>query len=390
MYDGIEWDAGDAFGACGGGCGGTACGAGFMRWLCSPHPMYARSEMMIYWSKGMHVPPMVTTSPDDTPRTEAGVLGETGTTVLFGAGNLTNESRLAGRWTLGRWFDACQSTGIEVSYLVTETATTGFFATSTGSPILARPFYNVETGEQDSRLVAFPEVSDGSIDVYANTRLKGLDAVLRHGMFGNASQRLDFVVGYRFMELQDLLRTHEFTFVTDPEGLEPLGTSRSIIDTFDTRNQFHGVNLGFAGRVQRARWSMDMLMKLGVGNTHSRVALDGSTTVTPPDGGDPVTYDSGLLVLPSNRETVSHNQFSMVPELGFNVGYDLTRRLRATVGYSLIYWSHVARAAEQMNTDLNPTQFPPDELVGAASPREPFVVNDYWIQGINFGLDFRF
>jgi hypothetical protein len=80
----------------------------------------------------------------------------------------------------------------------------------------------------------------------------------------------------------------------------------------------------------------------------------------------------------------------MIPELGINLGYDLTPRLRATVGYSLIYWSHVARAGDQVNTDLNPNEFQSTSWTGAAIPRETFVVNDYWIQGLNVGLDLTF
>lgn len=389
MGGGVGWDAGDAWGSCNGCCRDQACGGGLMRWLSSPHPMYVRSEVMVYWSKGVHVPPLVTTSPDGTARANAGVLGQEDTSVLFGASNLNNSSRLGGRWTLGRWFDPCETTGIEISYLATETNTTGYFATSTGAPILARPFYNVEDGEQDSRLVAYPDVNDGSIDVYSKTRLSGFDAVMRHGLYSDPCRRLDFIAGYRFMELKDLFRTHEFTFSTDPTSVVPVGTSMSIYDIFDARNEFHGANLGFAGRMQNNRWSMDLLMKLGVGNTHSRLQLNGSTTTTTP-GGTPVVNNTGLLVLPSNQETVSHNHFSMIPELGFNLGYDLTKRMRATVGYSLIYWSHVARAADQVDTDLNASQFSGGTLDGAASPREPFVVSDYWIQGVNFGLDFRF
>jgi hypothetical protein len=384
------WDAGDSWGSCNGCCRGQAFGGGLMRWMTTSHPMWARTEMMIFWSKGMHTPPLVTTSPDGTARTDAGVLGRDSTSVLFGASNLADSSRLGGRFTLGRWFDPCETTGIEVSYLATEADTTGYFATSTGSPILARPFYNIQTGEQDAKLVAYPQVSNGSIDVYAKTRLWGLDAVMRHELYSDPTHRLDLITGYRYMDLRDEFRTHEFTFSTDPTGTVPLGSSISIIDSFNTRNDFHGANLGFAGRMQNARWSMDMLMKLGVGNTRSRVALDGSTQTISPPGATPVVADSGLLVLPSNQGTVSHNHFSMLPELGLNLGYDLTPRMRATVGYSLIYWSHVARAADQVNTDLNTSQASGGTLAGAALPRQPFVVDDYWIQGINFGLDLRF
>ncbi len=387
---GAYWDAGDTWGD---PCRGRSCGFrpgfGLMRWLATPNPTYGRIEAMLLWGKGMHVPALATTSPDGTARAQAGVLGQEGTSVLFGQTNLANTSRIAGRWSLGRWFDCNQTTGLEVSYLTTETDTSGYFATSAGTTIIARPFYNVDTGEQDARLISYSGVSDGSIDVYARSRLDGLDVTMRHGLFWDSNRRLDFMVGYRYMQLKDVFRTHEATFSTDTSGLVPVGTATSIYDLFDTKNEFNGANLGFAGRMQYNRWSMDLLMKLGIGNTRSRVNLQGSSTVTTPDG-TVASYESGLLVLDSNKEAITHNQFTMIPEIGVNLGYDLTPRMRATVGYSLIYWSHVARAGDQVNLDLNPNEFQSTSWTGAAIPRETFVVNDYWIQGLNIGLDMRF
>jgi outer membrane protease len=290
---------------------------------------------------------------------------------------------------LGRWFDCNQTTGLEISYLTAETDTSGFFATSAGTTIIARPFYNVDTGKQDARLISYSEVNDGSIDVSARSHLDGLDFTMRHGLFWDSSRRLDFMAGYRYMQLKDVFRTHEATFSTDPSGLVPIGTATSIHDLFDTKNEFNGANLGFAGRMQNNRWSVDLLMKLGIGNTRSRVNLQGSSTITTPDG-KVASYDSGLLVLDSNTQSITHNHFSMIPEIGINLGYDLTPRMRATVGYSLIYWSHVARAGDQVNTDLNPNEFQSTTWTGAAIPRETFVVDDYWIQGLNVGLDLHF
>jgi len=79
-----------------------------------------------------------------------------------------------------------------------------------------------------------------------------------------------------------------------------------------------------------------------------------------------------------------------MPELGVSLGYDLTCRLRATVGYTLIYWSNVARPGDQIDTELNASQFPPGELVGAPHPEFRFQTTDFWAQGLNFGLEYRF
>src|SRR5690606_15408467 len=38
--------------------------------------LFVRAEYLAWSTKGMNLPPLVTTSPDDTPRVDAGVLGE--------------------------------------------------------------------------------------------------------------------------------------------------------------------------------------------------------------------------------------------------------------------------------------------------------------------------
>ena len=99
----------------------------------------------------------------------------------------------------------------------------------------------------------------------------------------------------------------------------------------------------------------------------------------------PVTSPGGFLAQASNSGQYQRNQFTMVPELGINVGFDLTPRLRLVGGYSLIYWSAVARTGDQI--DLNLT-FP--TVTGIRSPEFRFAMTDYWAQGLNLGIDFRF
>ena len=43
-----------------------------------------RAEYLAWWTKSASLPALATTSPSGTPRSEAGVLGEPGTSVLFG------------------------------------------------------------------------------------------------------------------------------------------------------------------------------------------------------------------------------------------------------------------------------------------------------------------
>ena len=82
----------------------------------------------------------------------------------------------------------------------------------------------------------------------------------------------------------------------------------------------------------------------------------------------------------------------MVPELNANLGYAITPQLRLIVGYTFIYWSSVARAGQQIDTDVNSTMLPNSPNPPTGDLRHPqFVFHEepFWAQGISAGLDYR-
>ena len=81
---------------------------------------------------------------------------------------------------------------------------------------------------------------------------------------------------------------------------------------------------------------------------------------------------------------------TVIPEFGVTLGYDLTPCLRATVGYTLLYWSQVARPGDQIDLDVNLSQIKPSGLVGPARPEFNWVGSDVWVQGSSAGLNYRF
>ena len=54
----------------------------------------------------------------------------------------------------------------------------------------------------------------------------------------------------------------------------------------------------------------------------------------------------GVLAQPSNIGGYGQTHLATVGELGIRVEYALTQQLYASCGYTLIYWSSVARVAE--------------------------------------------
>ena len=340
----------------------------------------------------MNLPPLVTTSPAGTLWEDAGVLGQPDTEILFGDDRLDVGAQSGGRFRVGLWLDPSGCRGVEGSYMMLGEGRERFEQTSEGDPILARPIFNTATGEQDALIVAF-EGQDGAVPpnhfeyhgsmaVSGKTRLQGAEALFRRSLFQQCESRLDFLLGYQFNRLEDELRIEQdFEVVDDP--LVIAGTTVDLFDLFDARNDFHGAQLGVVFRERVCRWSMEMLLKLGLGNTHSQVVIDGSTIQDPPP---PAPALDGFLAAGTNIGVYEQDQFTMIPELGVTLGYDVTCNLRATFGYTFIYWSKVARPGDQIDLHV----FMSDQVLPHEHPQFTWVTTDFWAQGMRFGLDYRF
>ena len=85
----------------------------------------------------------------------------------------------------------------------------------------------------------------------------------------------------------------------------------------------------------------------------------------------------------TNAGAFTNNHFSVLPEVGIQAGYKIGDHVRLSLGYSFIYLNHVARPADQININIDPTQ---------GTPNPPFRFHDtnFWAHGINAGLEFRF
>ncbi|NUQ65122.1 MAG: BBP7 family outer membrane beta-barrel protein [Pirellulales bacterium] len=385
MYDG-DWGPGDTYG-----------GSGFVPWWgFAPGRLWVRSEYLLWWTEGAHLPPLVTTSPQGTSQTNAGVLP--GATVLLGNEEINSGSRSGGRITFGLRPNGCSPWGIETSYMRLGNESTFFAAEGEGGrPILARPFNFVWNNDPDNpggdengpaaHLISFADAQgtlfEGAVAVESSTTLQGVELLMRRRVSDWCTGGVDLVAGWRYWRLDD-----DLIILESVDRLRAPTATVALTDVFQTENRFNGGELGVIADAQWCRWSFEGLLKVAIGRTESEVTIDGSTVTT--SGTPPVDATSpfGLLALPSNIGTYQEEEFAMVPEFGLSVGYDLTCRLRLTFGYTLVYWGQVARAADQIDLDLNlPVE---GEQTGPDRPVFPFATTDFWAQGMNFGLDFRF
>ncbi len=350
--------------------------------------LWFSSEALLWWAKGGETPALLTTSPGATAQAQAGVLGQAGTSVLFGDQELNTGLHAGARLSFGLWIDRCQESGLEFSYLVLGENNQSY--SNPNNPILARPFFNVTTGALDSQLIAYPNAFNGTFTANSTENFEGAEALWRRAIVHGSDGRIDLLAGYRYASLTDGLDLVGSVTSSGTAAVPPPGTTVTAYDTFHTRNEFNGGEIGFATQWHRSRWSLDTLLKLGIGQTSTQVIINGGSQVFA--NGTSLPYAGGMLALPSNMGTFSSQQFSVMPELGCTLGYDVTSRLKATVGYTLLYWSNVARPGDQIDLNVDPGQFPPPTTATGARPGafQPPHMSDFWAQGVNLGLDYRF
>jgi hypothetical protein len=349
--------------------------------------LWLRAEYLMWWTKALGLPPLVTTSPLGTPPDKAGELGRS-LELGMDETNL-GDVRSGGRVTLGAWLVADHWIGLETSFLFLGQQGESYRATSEQFPILARPFFNVLTGEGDAFLVAHRDFLSGSVTVAAENEFLGSESLLRVALVDDDSFHLHGLFGYRFAHLKDRLRISQTSAWTVDDGFIYEGTTKQLWDEFAAKNQFHGGTLGLAIQLRRPRWFLNATGKASLGSTFSTVWIDGSTTTTVPGAGS-ATDNSGLLALGTNLGKHNRSGFSVIPEAEVTLGYNVTSSFQVFLGYQFLYWSGVARPGDQIDLSLNPSQFPPGTLDGPVRPAFPGKTSGFWAQGLNFGLEWRF
>lgn len=360
------------------------------RLIASTHDrLWFHSEFLLWWSKGANMPALATTSPIGTAQGQAGVLGAPGTSLLFGNQAVGSNARPGGRFTTGWWLSPCHDLGIEATYLFLGATTVGFHASDQAHPILAQPFLNAQTGAQDASLVAYPGVESGTLGIMLQNKFNSLETLIRKAFVLESDYRADFLFGFRYARFAESLNVNSRSTTTAGSGITPAGTVTNISDFFGASNQFFGGELGVATQSRRGRWSVDLQCKVALGYSQSSVSVLGQTATTVPSQA-PVVYQGGLLALPTNIGGYGLGGFGVIPELGATLEYQVTRRLSATFGYRVLYWSRVARPADQVDLNINPSQFPPGQLTGPAAPQFQSVITDFWVQGLTAGLKYRF
>ncbi len=333
------------------------------------------------------MPPLVTTSTPTPNRENAGVLGFDRTQIVFG-GEDVDDNPLSGiRTTLGTWLNASHTLGVGGRYFALADTEANFSGSNDNFQFLSRPFFNVITDEQDALLLVYPNDLVGGVDVNLTGSVYGWEAFFRKLYRTGCNHRLDFLAGYRHLKLEEELTINDrFRFI-DPNDVN-FGRQEFDNDFFGTSNTFHGADLGIIGESQEGCWSLDFALKVALGNMRQIANISGSHVIQVPGVADQ-TGTGGLLTQPSNIGRFENDQFVWIPEANVNLGYAMTPNVDVTVGYTFIYISDVMTTGAQIDPAVNLTQRI-GAPIGDPLPQFPGRQEDFWLQGLNFGLNWRY
>lgn len=220
------------------------------------------------------------------------------------------------------------------------------------------------------------------------TNLGGGDINLLYNLYRADGWTINILGGYRFVELDESLSINASSnlFVTavytDNFGnvlaTAPPGSQVVVYDQFDTCNSFNGGQIGTEFQYQWDRWQVGGFAKLGIGDMHEVVNINGGTTVFPVSGNPVAMTGGNYATLQIGRYAT--DRFALVPECQLKLAYALGARISVEAGYDFLFLSSVLRPGNQIDNTYD----------GVVHPDVPMASSSFWAQGLTLGLRFNF
>lgn len=351
------------------------------------------AEYLLWFTKSGQYPPLLSTS---SPAF-SGILGTGDSRVILGNGSFGDTLHSGGRFGFNRKLGNCGLWSLEGSVFVLENNETTFRADSSQYPVLARPFTNANQGIPFSEVLASPGLAAGVATVGLETMVWGGELNLRRALNCNPCSKFDLIMGFRYMNVSEELNIVESFARTEgsPTSIGvPNAMAGTVTDQFRTENHFYGATVGLAHERKRGRWFTSLTGKISLGQVEQQLSINGAQSIIF-DNGMNSQFAGGLLAVPgANIGTYSQTKFAVVPEIGFNLGYQLTSRCRAFVGYNFLYMSNILRPGEQIDQNIDITRIPNFPVGGVARlpvvlPTVPLKESDFFVQGVSFGFQWN-
>jgi hypothetical protein len=332
---------------------------------------WASVDYMLLWRKERFYPPLVTTNPTAPP-----ILGDPGTTILFGDENLGKAPKAAIRADIGIWLTRCLGFG------------GGFFALkdsnikfqeeggANGLPILGRPFFDTSVQMQTAFIFSYPSpLTVGKIDIDTSNHLWGYDIYAKRRYLASPCFKFDLIAGFVSSQIIDNININTRQVIETTEIF--------VHDKFNCTNNYYAGLVGAISEWRSKNWAISLSGKVGLGNMVKTVEIKGSETAI--TGTSRETIPTGLLAQPSNIGENKAHKFEIVPQVNANLQLRIWGPLWLTAGYTYMYWPAVVLAGEQIDLNVNPTQLP-GPIVGTPSPLPHQHNKSFWMQGLTAGF----
>jgi len=324
------------------------------------------------------------------------LLGTPNSSIVLGSKKIKTGWSSGARVGIGCWFDDSQCYGTELNYfcLPSESKQCSVHSNgsgSTSSSFLAIPYFNVVTSAEDSIAIASPVLSiSGTAVLKVTNKMQGFEW---NALTTISCPTFIALAGFRYWNFREYL-----TFATNspfnPPHVADIYTTR---DTFNTKNNFYGVQLGLAWKSDFNCLSITVKGKIAIGAMCERLIINGYLLTNDYNNfGTPVEYSGGYFALPTNSGKHKKTKFSVIPEFNFYAGYQPFDWMHINLGYTFMYASNVLRAGKQIDHAINPTQAVsytgavPPLLLGYPSPQACLKTNGLWVQGLDVGVEFCF
>jgi len=316
--------------------------------------LFGGAEYLHWWNKGRTLPPLAST----------GLVPPA--TVLFG-GDVGDDLKSGFRFTAGMWIDDCETHAVVVRGFGSGGDRTQFNGIGdAGGSTLAVPFFDLFSNSNGALSVNVGGDA-GTITAEASNDVLGGDAYFRTLVGEGNGYRLDLLGGYQMTRINDDL-------VFNTTSTNPFTTS----DLFDVSNEYHAAEFGLMAEVYEGCTTLQFMGKCGVGNMRQTVGIAGNSSLA----GIPQT--GGLFARPSNIGFYRRDRVAWSPEASVKLIAAIRENISVTVGYTFMYWTNVALAGDQVNTQVNSTAL----FNGGGTDGTTFAFRDtdFWAQTIDIGL----
>lgn len=342
------------------------------------------AEYLLWWTKSQPLP---------VPVLSTGVLSDPASEILIGGNDpFDAEPHHGGRFTLGTYLGAEQRFGVEGNYffLAERTDSLRVISSENQLPVTGIPFVAALPG--GSNLPAFFTLANhpafsSDTTLSMSTFMQGVELNGLYNLSTGRSGRLALIAGARYLDLQE-----DLSLATRSPPIPPVTVQDyTILDEFDTRNQFYGGQLGVRLDWSAGRFFVSGTGKIALGNMCQEVEVNGFFQSIDP--GEATLSPGGVYTQSTNIGRHTRDELAWVPELNLSAGVRITSRISASIGYNLLYASSVLRPGDQIDPVINPSQnsvLGDGTLVGPARPAVPFNDTSFWAQGINVGLQIRY